>query len=751
MGFFGLHERPLTSGPVWDAWQALGDVRELTDAVRGRVRAVLGATVCGSAHVGALPLPPPSASAGARPRPTAAHPRAYQGTTYKPPKSKAVPSVDLRPYLCDPRGLDWLLTALGEAPSIEYTLPEAFRVSLWPFLREQCPSDVPGFLSVFWALRLDERPTLRAAVAALAHRQADANTLRWLQFITEQPAPWQELCLSLLIESKAYTLDAECVSGGNRERLAQVRDGNWPVHRLFWLLCGLARGFDPEYLIAGYRMSDRDRGNDSFASTRQSGYFPDWAVSDLMAHLASADVYYAGLALSVWRSCGELPGLGQIIARTDWRRLAPDVARSYLWLYEHYASEDLAPRRRDAKWAFLRNQAPQIEAHLHAVPAIYQGKWVAALRKFIWALDEPNELAECLPAAFVLLRRLARPPFRPSTDTAHVTVDFLGNLDVTRRERFLNAPDSCFRHLEKACRRRDDAWLIGCGAWSLTRLLPELAVDGFVNAPGKLWQVGKLLGCLSDPMRDDAVRAFREKPGLPDGVRERLEMLEASTLVLLAQNFGPITAGEASKHALQMYYQADDDNRRAFRKFLQAYWHGQTDYLHTHPRTQAWRERHPGVDVDAWRRGVTLTRDLPWQGAVQLAVEQDPLEALKLGTHVGSCLGLGGSYTHSAQAVVLDVNKQVVYARDAKGNVAARQTVAIADEERLVCFEVYPQGVCAEIKRAFADFDRRLAGAVGLPVFDPDTEDDYTISHILSHRWWDDCAWNLAVEDEDAG
>ena len=39
-----------------------------------------------------------------------------------------------------------------------------------------------------------------------------------------------------------------------------------------------------------------------------------------------------------------------------------------------------------------------------------------------------------------------------------------------------------------------------------------------------------------------------------------------------------------------------------------------------------------------------------------------------------------------AVAIVLDVNKQVLYARNHRGAVVARQVVALAEDERLVCF-----------------------------------------------------------------
>lgn len=486
-GFYAFVEKPLEAAatshqPLWDAWQALGDVRELSGGVRARVQTVLGATAPGPSQTAVLPLSPWPEPTEARPRPTAAHPRAYQGTTYKPPQPKSAPSVNLRPYLCDPRGQGWLLTALGKTGSEEWALPGPFRIGLWPFLRERCPSDVPAFLALYWALRLDERPTLLAAVAKLVSLRADANALRWLQWVTEQPAPWQELSVFLLIESKAYTLEAERTLEKNQERFAQARDGNCPAHRLFWLLRGLATGLEPEYLMAGFRMSDRDKGNDSFANITQAGYFPEKAISDLTAHLEPADDYYEGLAHTVWRSCGELPGLGEVIEAIDWASLSPETAHRYLRLFLDCGWYE--PDEIEAKWAFVRGQIGRIEEQLHTVPSAYQGKWVTGLKDLLWFWDDPTALADNLPRVFALLRRLSAPPFQTDCDTADVTSDYLGNLNGTLRERFLAAPDASFRHLEQACRRQNSARLVGKGTWSLTRLLPNFAVDGFLESPG---------------------------------------------------------------------------------------------------------------------------------------------------------------------------------------------------------------------------------------------------------------------------
>src|SRR5207249_2644440 len=131
--------------------------------------------------------------------------------------------------------------------------------------------------------------------------------------------------------------------------------------------------------------------------------------------------------------------------------------------------------------------------------------------------------------------------------------------------------------------------------------------------------------------------------------------------------------------------------------------------------------------------------------AVSIRVERDPLEVLKLGTYVGSCLGLGGSFASSAAAVVLDINKQVLYARDDRNAVLARQLVAISDDDQLVPFSVYPLSTPLVLLRAFREVDRQLAAALAIEQVSADQR--YSIENILSREWWDDGAW---PDDRDA-
>ena len=258
---------------------------------------------------------------------------------------------------------------------------------------------------------------------------------------------------------------------------------------------------------------------------------------------------------------------------------------------------------------------------------------------------------------------------------------------------------------------------------------------------------------LADRKTLDAPRLAHYRAEMEKGLYlAQLEMLEKTALDVLCRgyetNFDGQASGSSAIHALEMRCHITD-NRRAFGKFLRAYFGGSKDYIRAHPRSQAWIGRHASLPLETWLHGFevepVILEDV---GSVQFAVEQDALEALKMGTSVGSCLGLGGSFAHSAIANVLDINKQIIYARDASGTILARQLVAIPEEGQLVCFEIYPLQAGAAMQCLFHQYDKLWADALGLTLYHYTPDTNYTIVNVLSVRWWDDNPWDFTINEE---
>lgn len=727
--WYEIADTPLAAGPLLSAWEALGQ----TPTGHEALQTVLSETVLGAPSPG-VPFSPPRPEPE-RPPATAAHPRAYSGTKYKPPTPKTPLPIDLRPLLCGTGRVEGLTESQETARAAEARLPESFRTTLYPVGRGQGSAEA---LALYWALGLEDDPARLATVALLLARQTGSLGREWASFAATLPDEWRTPLLCLLLASGA---DAAAVSASLGEQLTEVFAGPDPAYRAYWLLHGLTTEITPDYLLAGFRLADTCIVNELFHDISQSGYYPALAFFALWEQIKGVEDTYRGYPLHFWERCGQYEGLGEIVEAIPWPQYEPTTAYRYLRLFAAFYWEDLTPEQEAAKWQCIRRQAPAVESLLQSVPAEFQRKAIEHLREYFWQWDSPETLNELLPLAYALTRRLCQPPFNKTIETVDVSVDFMA-LAPPLRERFLNAPDKSFRQLEAACRRDNDSTLVGSGTWALTRQAGEFTVCGFEEHPARLFGAAKLLGSLSDPQREMVVRE-----AALDGqeVLAGLESLEQRALAALASGLTASMETSADRHALQMQRRANE-NRRGLRRLLDAHWRGDADYVWNHPRTRLWRQKHPGVDWNVWRGGLTVEGMTDTGTAVTLTVETDPLEALKLGTYVGSCLGLGGSFAYSAAAVVLDFNKQVIYARNAKGTVQGRQLVALSEDRKLVCFYVYPLDAQKRLGPLFAAYNRQWSAALGLPVYDADSDDEYDIAHILSHEWWDDMAWNLKVE-----
>jgi hypothetical protein len=149
-----------------------------------------------------------------------------------------------------------------------------------------------------------------------------------------------------------------------------------------------------------------------------------------------------------------------------------------------------------------------------------------------------------------------------------------------------------------------------------------------------------------------------------------------------------------------------------------------------------WTKQHPDLNLQLWISG------LDWFDPVtdqRIYVETDPLEVLQMGNSVGSCLAMGGWFSHSAAAVVLDLNKSVLFARNSRGEFLGRQRIAIDDEGRLVCSPVYPLSASPSLKWAFRDYDQRFAQALGVELGKGD------VSLLIANDCYEDYPWDFVI------
>ena len=686
-------------------------------------------------------------------------------------------------------------------------LPDKFRRVLLLLLQGVERAQVNAYLGLYWKLALASDEAVLSAYANLHHLQKSDVTLRWGEVLARLTAHWRVPFACLLAHTKAYKIDPRGLSSSVLQAFEDMGAQPYPVYRLYCLLLGLARNVDGDYMLAGFELANEYSPKRCFYNVEQSGPYPSEVVAHCIVYMRPPfSATYEDTPLLMWEACGVFPSFGQMLAEAHWSVFASDTARAYVQLLTNGLWQEWTPEQKTDSWKWLWQIKPQIDRLLEQMPPEYQQKCLLMLREFAWEWGETPRTRNRLTTALALMERVCQPPFRKRTGTANIVAILGLHLDEAACRSLLEAPDSSFLRLEEACARENSATLVHAGLETLAAIMPEWMARAFVRHAAKLCRVSRLLGCFSDALRAQFARGFACLPYaqsiftelnledavaqselmgaafgknlVPSAIRKhvaqhslisperlahyrqemesrlllaQLELLEQSAVQAICPGFegvvGEEKSDEAVFHAMQMRRHISD-NRRAFRNFLRAYLNGEKDYLRLHPRSQAWFRRHPGVNEAVWLKGIVVPAAfVEGMGTVRIGMETEPLEALRMGTHVGSCLGLGGDFAYSAVANMLDINKQVLYARNEAGQVVARQLVAVSDAEQLVCFSVYPYGASAALQQCFRDYDTQWADALGMELFRAQSDADYEIANVLSQHWWDDGAWNLEIEE----
>jgi|GEM_PF-3561320 len=165
------------------------------------------------------------------------------------------------------------------------------------------------------------------------------------------------------------------------------------------------------------------------------------------------------------------------------------------------------------------------------------------------------------------------------------------------------------------------------------------------------------------------------------------------------------------------------------------------------PKNRAWITKHGGVlRLDRWlapRRERLVVGDTSYA----VALEDDPLEVLRMGIPFGTCLSLeDGCNAASTVLNAIDANKRVLYVRGHDGKVVARKLLVISRDRRLLGYNLYvsTRGEAERpIRAAVNAMCRELAEEVGVPLAtsgEPET--------IHEGFWYDDGAvqWGVDVD-----
>lgn len=631
----------------------------------------------------------------------------------------------------------------------------------------------------------DEYLSFLAARALQGSRQ---KALSWLEALEGQPRDRWRSFLALVLETGVLQGGARLPQNLSTDLAQAPKDlyERW----VYVSLDGLRRAVNPRYLAAGIHFAGEYAPDESFRTVWDAPDF-DEDTADQLVRLLPVE-WAGGELMDLWQTCAALPGFPSYVRNSDWTRFTPGQRRFLLRFFMLMRWDQDGPFDRE-RWRAIAAHLPRLERRVQEVPEPYTDQYLNDVGSVLSGMKRPAEIRDRLPLVIDLLARLNRPPFNPDGDAARALGNLL-RLPDAHRGLILTATDASFLTLDKACRRSNAATLIAWGLSSLVDGMPELVSDAFRSATGTLIRTARHLGVLSWAARARLVRRcsdqalFRrslDQASLPEllstiegtGVTEAVAVvpralrehmagrrqlsagqleghvarvrggLDACRLAVLrtavdAQLVRSVGAQQVDREALSALalLQDAEKNRRGLRRFLRALLGGDTEHLLRHPATQDWARRHPRIDLAVWIRGFERRIDSDDGQQVVIRLEQDPLEVLQMGTYVGSCLGLGGGLTYSAAAALLDINKQVLYARNEQGAVIARQLLAISDKDELVPFAVYPESAAPPVQRAFDRYDTELASVLGIARLD--LTEAYQIENVLSQDWWDDGAWD---------
>jgi hypothetical protein len=805
----------------------LAEVREGTAETLEHALAVLLLTVPAAHSVVAPPtlrMTQPSAT----PKRTAAHPRGFMGTKYKPGKAPRAGIVDARGALCSRKETHRLLTllwqhrdqsitrlgkrfplpaaglarlaALDGAPSDPYVSlwhsgsPDSCRLAsefvtpvLWT-VRGADWHEVRRLNGIFERLDLAANQALLDVIVRALVTVPLREALTWLAAIERQP-PVRRLEFGTLV-LETGVLKHRTPSGlveALADRTSAHNYRQWAYRTLDYV----SQKIDSEYLAAGVRSAAEHWPSYGFWRAGICGDYDQHVIDDLLLLLPEDTI--ATSAMALWEACGLVPGLMDHLRRLDTGRFTSEQLLYYLRFLTDLRWHDGSQSMTRGRWRAIEESLPAIATMLTAVPHTHCDQASHDLGSALELWLDPASVRRFLPDAVDLVGRVARPPINDNGHIDGVLSAFLEMKHPQLRRRLLDAPLEEYLRLDRACARGKSGDLIAWGLRPLLNIFPVLTVEGFEREPATLFRLAKRLGsqpwearfqilrewadvpilrlnpnghdlerlvsaiddCLRDLPSNVIPRAVRDhlsgKHPLSDRqiarhverlakqmTRVRLLALEQHAIKCLCRTAGHLTSDPNVLFALDLLGDAQR-NRRGFRRFLRAYLAGNPDYLRDHPASQRWFARHPKVVADRWLNPPAQAFPNCNGGTVTLAFEKDPLEVLRLGNYVGSCLSLGGLQSNSAVATLLDVNKQVVYARDENGTVVGRQIVALSAGDEIVAFSVYPK-VSKELASAFREYDRMLSRHLELPLC---TGGNYEIEMILARDWWDDGAWNV--------
>jgi hypothetical protein len=673
-------------------------------------------------------------------------------------------------------------------------LPKNFNLHILPLLKKEAASAITDWIWLYRSLELDRKTNLLHIISRMLKLGKEYLVRAWCKKLLPCLPNRRAIASTLILHSRVYESDPTKFNENILADFFALTSKKNVTSRLYYFFHAIRKGLSVDYIFDGFRLSNKYCTEHQFMWFNRCKSFSYDKVVQLTNYVRRSYPRESDLPMHLWKEWRIKNGFGKIMSDPIFFKLGSKVAYHLAQFIVDYLYFFADAKNAPIFLKLATSALPKIFSILQfEVPQKYRVKFCKGLSSLGWGRTNIDDCSQNIIPLSKALQRICKRPFNREDHPFELLLVFVKNSKALWPA-FLSASDSSFLCLEKSCRSRNDIDLIVRGSRVLLKMMPLFTIKCFRLFPGKLFEVAKLLGVFSYPDRISIVKQFRGSPEcsqkfrnldlfqIAERIRQhlrpeisnplpkilskylkgeyrltparlkryrrvlfenlnltRLNILEHSIRQTLTKSY-PAANISGLDHAMQIV-RLIRKNRRQLKRFLHSYITGNRLYIAHHPRTVHWMRSHSMIDFEKWQKGIALTKEVEGFGLIRISLEADPFEVLKMGTYAGSCLGIGGVNAFSAAAVMLDINKQVAYARNLQGNVIARQLLAISEEDKLVCFTVYPVGINKSIKELFRKYDRRLAKNLNLEL--SVSRSQYHIQNILSQGWYDDHGWNL--------
>lgn len=530
-----LAELPAALFPQRDAlladWQSVCAARALNDVWPAFWR-VFWSTLSETREQASLAMPQRVVPA-ARPVATAAHPRAFRGTKFKPPKQPA-PELDLAAWLSDDRLLDGffarhdfarlpVLDAQGQpsslclernqTPSVAAllsssaglepgqwpALPDAFRRAFLWQLRERPVSELWDWLELWRGLgSAHQGPGLTLAAQLCA---VDPASHGWARLaLTLLPAR-QIIFLDAVLKQRAYVLSCAELSANQLMELdAVAADDARFASYLHAVLHNLSRHVSTAYTLCACALANRmpeyrhERDGSRLRTAKNCTVVP---MSDIVRMSAAVGESRQFWELRAWDFCGQFPGFDRILRETCWEQLGADSADQWMAIFSQIFWDEQDERKIDKRWRAHLAVFPDWQRGLASLSGPWQEKYVRMLRGHVGGWEDIDHFRESVPYLLPLQLRLCSAPFSADADGDCVLSAMAEQLPARSWRELAEADERTWLAIERACRRDNDAALIRRGLSVLALCWPDFLMQAFNVAPKQLVRSARLLGCLA--------------------------------------------------------------------------------------------------------------------------------------------------------------------------------------------------------------------------------------------------------------